>query len=133
MGNAGKIMNKKSVALAKAPAPPEAPFAGAAVLVVDDHRAAAEALGNLLQARGYEVYVAFDADTGLKILADKPVDAVIGDMILPGIDGINFLSMVKKRWPTVPFIILTGFGTIETAVEATRRGAYEYLTKPVEP
>ncbi len=106
---------------------------GAAVLVVDDHRAAAEALAELLRADGYETYVAFDVVAGLKILEEEVVDVIIADMVLPGMDGLDFLMMARDKWPAVPFIILTGFGTIETAVEATRRGAYEYLTKPIDP
>jgi DNA-binding NtrC family response regulator len=107
--------------------------AGAAVLVVDDHRAAAEALAELLRADGYDTYVAYDVVAGLKILEEEVVDVVIADMVIPGMDGLDFLMMTRDRWPAVPFVILTGFGTIETAVEATRRGAYEYLTKPIDP
>ena len=110
-----------------------APSARAAVLVVDDHRAAAEGLAELLRADGYETYVAFDVDAGLKILEDEAVDVVIADMVIPGMDGLDFLMLAREKWPAVPFVILTGYGTIETAVEATRRGAYEYLTKPIDP
>ncbi len=117
----------------KSTAGPRAPAGAAAVLVVDDHRAAAEALAELLRAEGYETYVAFDAPGGLAILDDSPIDVIIADMVLPGMDGIDFLMMSVERWPAIPFIMLTGFGTIETAVEATRRGAYEYLTKPIQP
>jgi len=109
------------------------PSGAAAVLVVDDHRAAAEGLAELLRAEGYETYVAFDVDAGLKILEGETVDVVIADMVIPGMDGLDFLMMAHDRWPAVPFVILTGYGTIETAVEATRRGAYEYLTKPIDP
>jgi DNA-binding NtrC family response regulator len=105
----------------------------AAVLVVDDHRGAAEGLAELLRADGYETYVAFDVDSGLEILEEEAVDVVVADMVIPGMDGLDFLMMAREKWPAVPFIILTGFGTIETAVEATRRGAYEYLTKPIDP
>jgi DNA-binding NtrC family response regulator len=106
---------------------------GASILVVDDHRAAAEGLAELLRAEGYETYVAFDVVAGLKILEEEEVDVVIADMVIPGMDGLDFLMMARDRWPAVPFVILTGYGTIETAVEATRRGAYEYLTKPIDP
>jgi DNA-binding NtrC family response regulator len=105
----------------------------AAVLVVDDHRAAADGLAELLRADGYDTYVAFDVDAGLRILENEVVDAVIADMVIPGMDGLDFLMLAREKWPAVPFIILTGYGTIETAVEATRRGAYEYLTKPIDP
>jgi DNA-binding NtrC family response regulator len=105
----------------------------AAVLVVDDHRAAAEGLAELLRSDGYDTYVAFDVDAGLRILEDEAVDVVIADMVIPGMDGLDFLMLGRERWPAVPFVILTGYGTIETAVEATRRGAYEYLTKPIDP
>jgi DNA-binding NtrC family response regulator len=112
---------------------PAGAAAGAAVLVVDDQRAAAEGLAELLRADGYETYVAFDVVGGLKILEEEAVDVVIADLIIPGMDGLDFLMATRERWPAVPFVILTGYGTIETAVEATRRGAYEYLTKPIDP
>ncbi|HUU56721.1 MAG TPA: sigma-54 dependent transcriptional regulator [bacterium] len=105
----------------------------AAILVVDDHRAAAEGLAELLRADGYETYVAFDVVSGLAILEDEAVDVVIADLVIPGMDGLDFLMAVRERWPALPFVILTGYGTIESAVEATRRGAYEYLTKPIDP
>ena len=105
----------------------------AAILVVDDHRAAAEGLAELLRADGYETYVAFDVVSGLKILEGEAVDVVIADLVIPGMDGLDFLMAVRERWPALPFVILTGYGTIESAVEATRRGAYEYLTKPIDP
>jgi len=106
---------------------------GAAVLLVDDQRAQADALAELLRTEGYETFVAYDVDTGLRVLGENAVDAVVADMVLPGMDGIDFLMMVRERWPAVPFVIVTGYGTIDSAVEATRRGAYEYLTKPVDP
>lgn len=102
------------------------------ILIVEDDKPSADALGQLLRAEGYESFTAGDAPGALAILESEPVDAVIADMVLPGVDGIEFLMMARDRWPDVPVIILTGFGTIETAVEATRRGAYDYLTKPVD-
>jgi len=105
----------------------------AAILVVDDHRAAADGLAELLRADGYETYVAFDVVTGLAILEEEAVDVVIADLVIPGMDGLDFLMAVRERWPALPFVILTGYGTIESAVDATRRGAYEYLTKPIDP
>jgi DNA-binding NtrC family response regulator len=125
-------MAKKEIVSDRRPRPATRRASGA-VLVVDDHRGAAEGLAELLRADGYETYVAFDVDNGLKILEEAGVDVVVADMVIPGMDGLDFLMMAREKWPAVPFIILTGFGTIETAVEATRRGAYEYLTKPVDP
>ena len=105
----------------------------AAILVVDDHRASAEGLAEMLRADGYETYVAFDVVSGLSILEEEAVDVVIADLVIPGMDGLDFLMAVRERWPALPFVILTGHGTIESAVDATRRGAYEYLTKPIDP
>jgi DNA-binding NtrC family response regulator len=105
----------------------------AAILVVDDHRAAADGLAELLRADGYETFVAFDVVSGLSILEEEAVDVVIADLVIPGMDGLDFLMAVRERWPALPFVILTGHGTIESAVDATRRGAYEYLTKPIDP
>jgi DNA-binding NtrC family response regulator len=112
---------------------PEAKTTGLVnILIVDDHEASADAMAELLADEGYSTYTAKDAEIGLTIVDEEAIDVVIADLVLPGVDGIDFLMMVKERWPEVPVIILTGYGSIETAVEATKRGAYEYLTKPVD-
>jgi DNA-binding NtrC family response regulator len=112
---------------------PEAKTTGLVnILVVDDHVASADAMAELLAAEGYSTYTAKDAESGLTVVDEEAIDVVIADLVLPGVDGIDFLMMVKERWPEVPVIILTGYGSIESAVEATKRGAYEYLTKPVD-
>jgi len=117
-------MDREKVAAARPPAP--------AVLIVEDDRPSAQALAELLRAEGYESLVAADVPAALKILEENTVDAVVADLVLPGVDGIDFLMMTRERWPDVPVVILTGFATIETAVEATRRGAYDYFTKPLD-
>jgi len=112
---------------------PEAKTTGLVnILIVDDHGASADAMAELLAGEGYSTYTARDADSGLTVVDEEAIDVVIADLVLPGVDGIDFLMMVKERWPEVPVIILTGYGSIESAVEATKRGAYEYLTKPVD-
>jgi DNA-binding NtrC family response regulator len=125
-------MSKERTDSKKAERPASA-SSSAAILVVDDHRAAAEGLAEMLRADGYETYVAFDVASGLAILEGEAVDVVIADLVIPGMDGLDFLVAVRERWPALPFVILTGYGTIESAVDATRRGAYEYLTKPIDP
>ena len=102
------------------------------LLVLDDDKAGSEAMAHLLAADGYKTFIAGDAEVALRLIDEQSVDLVIADLVLPGIDGIDFLMAVKKRWPSVPVIMLTGFGTIEAAVEATRKGAYEFLTKPAD-
>jgi len=113
-------------------AAPGATGARGAVLVVEDDRPSADALAKLLRSFGHESVVAADVTAALRVLDNAAVDVIVADMKMPGVDGIDFLMMARDRWPAVPFIILTGFATIETAVEAMRRGAYEYLTKPVD-
>jgi DNA-binding NtrC family response regulator len=125
-------MSKERTDSKKADRPAAAP-SSAAILVVDDHRASADGLAELLRADGFETFVAFDVVSGLSILEEQAVDVVIADLVIPGMDGLDFLMAVRERWPALPFVILTGHGTIESAVDATRRGAYEYLTKPIDP
>ncbi|HET8578033.1 MAG TPA: sigma-54 dependent transcriptional regulator [Methylomirabilota bacterium] len=102
------------------------------ILVVDDEEATVTGLKALLSGWGYEVEGSLDAEDALgEALKFRPA-LVIADLILPGMDGIAFLRALQQEQPQVPVIILTGHGTIESAVAATREGAYDYLTKPVD-
>ncbi len=101
------------------------------VLVVDDEKNIREGLGKALELDGYTILLAADGKKALEIINTTDVDLVIADLKMPGLSGQELLKQVSSAYPTVPVIILTGHGTIETAVEAMRDGAFDFLTKPV--
>lgn len=103
----------------------------ARIFVVDDDRIILDSLCEFLRMEGYEIDGATDADTALRALSRKPFNVVITDVNMPGSDGFELLRVVKQRCPEVVVIIITGYGTIESAVEAIKMGAYDYLTKPI--
>jgi DNA-binding NtrC family response regulator len=102
------------------------------ILVVDDEEAALSGLKLLLSGWGYEVEGAVDGAEALETALKFHPALVIADLILPTLDGLGLLRALQKEQPQVPVIILTGHGTIDSAVNATREGAYDYLTKPVD-
>jgi DNA-binding NtrC family response regulator len=102
------------------------------VLVVDDERNIREGLAEALALEGHEVATASDGEEALAVLGREEVDLVITDLRMPKLAGDELLKRLNADWPTVPVIILTGHGTIETAVQAMRDGAYDFLTKPVD-
>jgi two-component system response regulator FlrC len=88
------------------------------------------ALREVLQRQGYEVTVSPDARTALQRLESGPVDLVITDVRMPEISGIELLDRVRTRWPAMPVLVMTAYGTIEDAVDAMKKGAADYLIKP---
>ncbi|MBI3566087.1 MAG: response regulator [Elusimicrobia bacterium] len=102
------------------------------ILVVDDERGLRDLLRYELSARGYEVASAADAATALDLLWTGGFDLVISDMRMPGADGLTLLEEVKRRLPSMEFILTTGYGSVETAVEAMKTGAFDFLQKPVD-
>lgn len=102
------------------------------VLLVDDEKDFTDALGERLQARGFEVRTASSGDEGLSLLQEKSADVVILDVLMPGKDGVEVLREIKVLDPIVEVIMLTGHGTIETAIEGLKLGAYDYLLKPTD-
>ncbi len=101
------------------------------VLVVDDEKNIREGLKKALELDGYNVYLAADGLEGLKLIENEEIDLVITDLRMPEMSGEELLRRVVESYPTVQVIILTGHGTIETAVQAMRDGAFDFLTKPV--
>jgi DNA-binding NtrC family response regulator len=101
------------------------------VLVVDDEKNIREGLREALALDGYEVALASDGEEALRAFDSTEVDLVISDLKMPRVSGEDLLKRVASLYPTVPVIILTGHGTIESAVQAMREGAYDFLTKPV--
>ena len=80
-----------------------------------------------LGEEGYGVHAASDAEAGLNIMRQEKVDLVLTDLKLPGIDGLEFLQMVKRTNATIPVVVMTAYGTVETAVEAMKAGAADYV------
>jgi DNA-binding NtrC family response regulator len=100
------------------------------VLVVDDEPLKRVSLQVELGEAGYDVVEAADGGLALRQMDARPVDVVVTDLRMPGLDGLAFLNEVKRRWPGIDVILMTAYGTVDTAVEAMKRGAYDYITKP---
>ena len=101
------------------------------VLIVDDEKNIRAGLSHALELDGYDTLLAADGQEALDTIADSEVDLVIADLKMPRVSGQELLRRLVEQYPSVPVIILTGHGTIETAVTAMRDGAYDFLTKPV--
>lgn len=102
-----------------------------AILVVDDDSATVEALSRALRARGYAVEGVTHPDEALNLIRNQRFRMTISDLVMPGLDGITLMEKIHAIDPDVAVIVCTGFGTIPSAVEAIRKGAVDYLTKPV--
>jgi len=100
------------------------------VLLVEDDESFRRALTEVLAARGYEVAPCAEASEALERLQEDPVDLVVTDVVMPGMRGDALIREIQDTFPHVPAIAITAFGSIEDAVEITRAGAAEYLTKP---
>ena len=101
------------------------------ILIVDDEKNIREGLGRSLEMDGYEVLLAEDGKQGWSLVNEEHVDLVIADLKMPEMSGEELLKRISSAYPTIPVIILTGHGTIESAVEAMRNGAFDFVTKPV--
>lgn len=100
------------------------------ILIIDDERAIRKTLTEILGFEGYKIDEASDGEEGLKKFRDKNYDLVLCDIKMPKLDGIEFLEKASEINPEVPVIIISGHGNIETAVEAVKKGAYDYISKP---
>lgn len=100
------------------------------VLVVDDEKFIRDILADFLGMEGYEVRTAEDGVSALHEMQRHPYDVVISDLKMPKMGGIELLDEISKRNPNVLTVIMTGFGTVETAIDAMKRGAYDYVLKP---
>jgi len=100
------------------------------VLLVDDEEQFLETLAERMRARGMEVTTATSAAEALKKVAEESFDAVILDLLMPQIDGIETLGILKKKNPDIQVILLTGHATVEKGVEAMKLGATDFLEKP---
>ena len=100
------------------------------VMIVDDEKTTREGLARALR-RTYEIVLAENGARALELLSEQPVDIVLTDLRMPGMDGLTLLQRMLARSPQPVCILLTAYGSIETAVDAMKRGAYDFLTKPV--
>ena len=100
------------------------------ILLIDDEKAIRKTLQEILTYEGFKVKEAGDGEEGLKMFSEKTYDVVLCDIKMPKIDGIEFLTKANTINPDVPVIMISGHGTIETAVEAVKKGAFDYISKP---
>ncbi len=100
------------------------------ILIIDDEKAIRKTLTEILSFEGYKIEEAADGEEGLKKFKEKTYDVVLCDIKMPKLDGIEFLQKAGESNPDVPIIMISGHGNIETAVEAVKKGAYDYISKP---
>ena len=103
----------------------------ASVLVVDDDQIILESLCEFLEVEGYDAHRAVSFTEAIQALSRHAVDLIICDINMPGGNGFELLHVARTKWPETVVIMITGYGTIESAVEAIKMGAYDYLTKPI--
>ena len=100
------------------------------ILIIDDEKAIRKTLTEILSFEGYKLDEAADGEEGLKKFKEKSYDVVLCDIKMPKIDGIEFLQKAGETNPDIPIIMISGHGNIETAVEAVKKGAYDFISKP---
>ncbi|MCP3952123.1 MAG: response regulator [Desulfobacterales bacterium] len=103
------------------------------ILVVDDERDIRDGSERILSKMGCTVFKADRGNRGLEILKSNPVALVLLDMKMPGMDGMEVLKLIRRDHPEILVVVITGFATIETAIEAMKEGAYDFIPKPFEP
>lgn len=100
------------------------------ILIIDDNKSTTDALTQIVTEKGLEALTAVNAEAGYQLYKTNPVDLIITDMKLPGESGIDLLRRVREDDDSVPVIIITAFGTVESAVQAVKLGAFDFITKP---
>lgn len=103
------------------------------ILVVDDEEVVRLSHIRTLASVHCDIEVVKNGEEALQVMAQRPADVVLLDLRMPGMDGMAVLKAIKQRWPETEVVIITGYPNIETAKEAVRLGAYDYLAKPVGP
>ena len=102
----------------------------ASILVVDDEPIMQEILGDFLREEGYSIDIAGSGEEGVELAQESSYDCAIVDLMMPGIDGIETMQKLREIDTSLPVIVVTAFASVESAVEAMKRGAFEYITKP---
>ncbi len=100
------------------------------ILVVDDEQVIREPVRLLLERDGYQVVAVDSGEAALRAIAEQEFDVALIDLKMPGIDGMQVLAELRRRWPATPAVVLTAYASLETAVQAVRQGAHDYLVKP---
>ncbi|OYT74008.1 MAG: hypothetical protein CFK49_10310, partial [Armatimonadetes bacterium JP3_11] len=100
------------------------------VLIVDDDDLVRETLHFVLEDGGYRVYAASSGAEALRLLEREPIDIVLSDIFMPGMNGFDLLRQIREVAPNTPVILITGYGNIEMAREALKQGASDFITKP---
>ncbi len=103
------------------------------ILIVDDDETVRRSYLRSLESISCNIEAASDGEEALQTMAKKPFDVVLLDMRMPGPDGLTVLRTIKKKWPDSEVVIITGYPTVDSAKEAVRLGAYDYIAKPVAP
>ena len=104
----------------------------ARVLVADDERSICEAFGLLLEAEGHTPLIASTGEGALRLVRTERPDLVFVDVRMPGMDGLAVLKEIRRSNPTLPVVVMTAYGTLDTAAEALRNEAFDYLGKPLD-
>jgi len=100
------------------------------VLVVDDEQIVLDSIIKLLRKENYAVYGVLSVEAALEKMKQVGIDIILTDLMMPDIDGLEFMRMVKEEHPNLPVIMITGYATINTALQATQLGAFDYVAKP---
>jgi len=103
------------------------------ILVVDDDETVRRSYLRSLESVSCQVATASDGEEALQSMEQNPFDVVLLDMRMPGQDGLSVLRTIKQKWPDSEVVIITGYPTVDSAKEAVRLGAYDYVSKPVGP
>lgn len=103
------------------------------VLIVDDEEIVRRAHLRSLERSGCEARLAEDGDGAIREMERNPADVILLDLRMPGLDGMDVLKTIKNRWPDSEVVVITGYPTLESAKEAVRLGACNYIAKPVGP
>jgi len=102
------------------------------ILIADDERSICDAFSRMIEMEGHQPLIASNGKNALKIIAEQHPDAVFMDVRMPGMDGLEALNQIQQQNINIPVVIMTAYGTMETAMEAVQKGAFDYLGKPVE-
>lgn len=108
-------------------------MSAAKILVVDDEEIVCLSCERVLTEEGYEVFTTLSSQEAQQLISEEPFDLAIVDLKMPGLDGMELLKLIKRDHPHIPVIMITGFSTVESAVEAMKAGAFDYLPKPFTP
>ena len=105
----------------------------ASILVVDDEEVVRRSYARILAEMDCDAQAAADGEQALQAMAQRPFDVVLLDIRMPGMQGLDVLRTIKRRWPASEVVIVTGYPTVESAAKALRLGACDYLAKPPHP